>query len=84
MKKLVPYAGLWLFGVVLYFVTAPANITPMPVQMGWVVILGTIFSLIVLGIRFPMFGFFLVCFIEGLTSRRGGYYPYYYRRRRWW
>ena len=46
--------------------------------MGW----GMIFSLIVLGIRYPVFGtFLLIAIATALSGGRGGYY---YRRRRWW
>ena len=40
-----------------------------------------IFSLVVLGKRYPMLRYFLVIMICSAVSR-GGYYPY--RRRRWW
>ena len=43
--------------------------------------LAGIFALIVLGKRYPMFGYFLIVMIMSAISR-GGYYPYY-RRRRW-
>ena len=46
--------------------------------MGW----AAIFSFIVLGKRYPVFGYFLIIMICSAISR-GGYYPYY-RRRRWW
>jgi hypothetical protein len=71
----VEFASLWLVGLVYYFITSPAGMTPFPVAAGWIIIGTTIFSLIVLGKRFPMFGLFLVIMITSLM--RGG------RRRRW-
>jgi hypothetical protein len=72
---LVPFSFLWLFGLVYFFVTAPAGMSPFPVAAGWVIIATTIFALAVLARRFPLFGFFLVALVAGLM--RGG------RRRRW-
>jgi hypothetical protein len=71
----VEFSLLWLVGLVSYFVTAPAGMTPFPVAVGWVIISVTLFALITLGKRFPLFGLFLLMLISGLM--RGG------RRRRW-
>ena len=43
--------------------------------------IAAIFALVVLGKRYPMFGYFLIVMIMSAISRGGGYYPY--RRRRW-
>jgi hypothetical protein len=64
----VEFSILWLVGLVYYFVTAPAGMTPIPVSMGWVVIGVTIFALWTLGRRFPMFGLFLLMLISTLMS----------------
>jgi hypothetical protein len=42
-----------------------------------------IFSLIVLGKRYPTFGYFLIVMVMTVITR-GRYYGPYYRRRRWW
>ena len=72
---LVEFCLLWLVGLVYFFITAPAGMSPLPVAAGWVIIGTTLFSLIVLGKRFPMFGLFLLMLITGLMSggrrRRG-------------
>jgi hypothetical protein len=74
LTRSVTFSALWLVGLVYYFVTAPP-LTPFPLWFGWTVILTTIFALIVLGRRFPMFGLFLLIMITSLM--RGG------RRPRW-
>ena len=56
----VEFSLLWLVGLVYFFITAPAGMSPFPVAAGWVIIGTTLFSLIVLGKRFPMFGLFLL------------------------
>ena len=71
----VEFSILWLVGLVYYFVTSPAGMTPLPVAAGWIILGTTIVSLIVLGKRFPTFGLFLLMLITSLMS--GG------RRRRW-
>ena len=71
----VEFSILWLVGLVYYFVTSPAGMTPLPVAAGWIILGTTIVSLIVLGKRFPMFGLFLLMLITSLM--RGG------RRRHW-
>jgi hypothetical protein len=71
----VEFSILWLVGLVYYFVTAPLGMTPFPVAVGWAIIATTIFALVVLSRRFPLFGYFLVALVAGLMS--GG------RRRRW-
>jgi hypothetical protein len=71
----VEFSILWLVGLLYYFVTAPRDMTPFPVAVGWAIILTTIYALVVLSRRFPLFGFFLVALVAGLM--RGG------RRRRW-
>ena len=71
----VEFSILWLVGLVYYFVTAPRGMSPFPVAAGWVIIGTTIFSLVVLGRRFPLFGYFFVALVAGLISGS--------RRRRW-
>ena len=70
----VEFSLLWLVGIVYFFISAPAGMTPFPVAAGWVIIGTTLFSLVVLARRFPLFGYFLVGVLSGLM--RGG-------RRRW-
>jgi hypothetical protein len=70
----VEFSVLWLVGIVYFFISAPAGMTPFPVAAGWVIIGTTVFSLVVLARRFPLFGYFLVGVLSGLM--RGG-------RRRW-
>jgi hypothetical protein len=72
----VEFSLLWLVGLVYYFVTSPAGMTPLPVAAGWIILGTTIVSLIVLGKRFPMFGLFLLMMISSLMSGGRG-------RRRW-
>jgi hypothetical protein len=66
----VEFSILWLVGLVYFFITAPAGMSPLPVAAGWIIIGTTIVSLIVLGKRFPMFGLFLLIMITSLM--RGG------------
>ena len=40
----VEFSILWLVGLVYYFVTSPAGMTPLPVAAGWI-ILGTTIGL---------------------------------------
>jgi hypothetical protein len=72
----VEFSVLWLVGLVYFFISSPAGMTPFPVAAGWVIIGTTLFALVVLGRRFPLFGLFLLMTITSLTSRG--------RRRRWW
>jgi hypothetical protein len=72
---LVEFSLLWMLLIVLYLFTGPRGFGPVPVAVSWLLIGTTIFSLIVLARRFPLFGYFLVAFVSGLMS--GG------RRRRW-
>jgi hypothetical protein len=72
----VEIAFLWLFGIVYFFVTAPAGMTPLPVAASWIIIGMTIAALIILGKRFPWFALFLMMTISRLMSGGRG-------RRRW-
>ena len=72
----VEFSILWLVGLVYYFVTAPLGMTPFPVAVGWVIILTTLFALVTLSRRFPLFGWFMLGLLAGLM-RGGG------RRWRW-
>ena len=40
----VEFSILWLVGLVYYFVTAPRDMTPFPVAVGWAIILTTIYA----------------------------------------
>jgi hypothetical protein len=71
----VEFSALWLFGLVYFFISAPAGMLPFPVAAGWVIIATTIFALAALSRRFPLFGWFMLGLLSGLM--RGG------RRRRW-
>ena len=69
----VEFSILWLVGLLYYFVTAPRDMTPFPVAVGWAIILTTIYALVVLSRRFPLFGWFMLGLLSGLVSggRRG-------------
>jgi hypothetical protein len=71
------FAVLWMALIVAYLFTGPRNFGPVPVQLSWLIIGATIFSLIVLGKRFPLFGLFLIIMITSAFSRGGR------GRRRW-
>ena len=53
MMTCVEFSVLWLVGLVYFFITAPAGMSPLPVAAGWIIDGTTPFSLIVLGKRFP-------------------------------
>jgi hypothetical protein len=73
--KSVIFSLFWMAIVVAYLFNGPRGFGPVPVEISWLLVLATLFSLIVLGKRFPMFGLFLLMLITSLMS--GG------RRRRW-
>jgi hypothetical protein len=58
--------------IVCWIFAGPRGIDPFPVPVALTVMGTTIYALIVLGRRFPWFGFFLLAFISGLFSRRRG------------
>jgi hypothetical protein len=70
------FALLWMTVVIAYLFGGPRNCGPAPTPIAFAVIGATLFSLIVLGKRFPWFGLFLLMLLSELM--RGG------RRRRWW
>jgi len=78
---LVSLSASWL-GFIFYLAIA-GGLSHLPDQVNLWVCISSIFALIILGMRFPLFGFFLFGLFGGLLGMRGGYYPYYYRRRRW-
>ena len=80
------FSLLWMAIVVAYLFAGPRGYGHAPLPLALLIVGTTIYSLVVLGRRFPMFGFFLICLISGLVNGRGGYYAplYWYRRRRWW
>ena len=64
----VEFSILWLVGLVYYFVTAPRDMTPFPVAVGWIIIGTTLFALVVLSRRFPLFGWFMLGLLSGLMG----------------
>jgi hypothetical protein len=70
------FSLIWMAVVVAYMFGGPRNYGPVPVQLAWLLVLMTLFSLLTLGKRFPMFGLFMLMVITSLM-RGGG------RRRRW-
>jgi hypothetical protein len=65
--------------VVAFLFTGPRGGEPFPVQVSFIILALTGFSLVVLGKRFPWFGLFMIMLIGGLLSgltsrgrRRGG------------
>jgi hypothetical protein len=69
------FSLFWVAIIVAYLFAGPRGFGPVPVPVSLAIISATVFSLIVLGKRFPWFGYFLVVLISSLLS--GG------RRRRW-
>ena len=67
-------------GTFLLYLLFVNHSQPLPQFLVWPLLGATIFSLFVLGKRFPMFGLFLILLIANLVGSRGG--SYY--RRRWW
>lgn len=70
----VTLSAAWLTGLAYFLLTAPKDMAPLPVSVAWFCILTSIFALIVLGKRFPLFGWFLIIMITSAFSRG---------RRRW-
>jgi hypothetical protein len=79
--NLITISAAWL-GSFLLFLLFVNHGKPLLPSVVWICLGATIFALIVLCKRFPMFLFFMICLISGLVGgRRGYYYPYW---RRWW
>jgi hypothetical protein len=59
--------------VIAYLFNGPRGFGPVPVQLSFLLVSATVFSLVVLGKRFPMFGLFLLIMISSAISggRRG-------------
>jgi hypothetical protein len=59
--------------IVAYLFNGPRNYGPVPVELAWLLIGLTIFAFIVLGRRFPLFGYFTIIILCGLfTALVGG------------
>jgi hypothetical protein len=71
----VTFALVWLAFLGLYIFTLPPNIGQLPKSVSLLMVCATIYALVILGKRFPWFGYFLIVLISSLLS--GG------RRRRW-
>jgi hypothetical protein len=69
------FSFFWMAIVVAYLFAGPRNYGPVPTPIAFLTVGSTVFSLAVLGKRFPMFGLFLLIMITSLM--RGG------RRRCW-
>jgi hypothetical protein len=71
----VTFSLAWLVFFVGYLFTLPRNSGALPASLALLMLGITIYALIILGKRFPWFGYFLIVLISSLLS--GG------RRRRW-
>jgi hypothetical protein len=59
--------------IVAYLFGGPPNYGPVPVELAWLLVGTTIFSFVVLGKRFPTFGYCTIIIVCGLLSGlRGG------------
>ena len=67
------FSVLWMVLIGFYLFTGPRNFT-VSTEISFLLVGATIFSLLVLGRRFPLFGWFMLITLSGLM--RGG------RRRR--
>jgi hypothetical protein len=85
LSKSELFSLVWMAVVLLYIFTAPRGQASFGEGMAWIIAATTLFSVVVLSIRWPLFGFLVISFIQGLCGWRS--YPYYYyrsyRRRRW-
>ena len=72
LTKSVIFSLLWMAIVAAYIFAGPRNYGPVPVAVAWLVVGTTVFSLIVLGKRFPMFGYFLIVMITARSSAAVG------------
>ena len=70
------FSFFWIAIVVAYLFNGPRSYGPVPTPIAFLAVGSTVFSLIVLGRRFPMFGSFLLMLISSLMSGGRG-------RRRW-
>jgi hypothetical protein len=68
----VTASAAWLGFLAYFLLSAPKDMGPFPVSVAWFCILTSIFALIVLGKRFPMFGLFLIIMITSAFSRGRG------------
>jgi hypothetical protein len=66
--KSVIFSLFWMAIIVAYLFNGPRGFGPVPVEVSWLLVGTTIFSLVVLGRRFPMFGLFLLFVILNLMS----------------
>ena len=67
MTKSPIFALLWMVPIGFYLFTGPRNFI-VSTEISFLLVGATIFSLIVLGRRFPMFGLFLLFVILNLMS----------------
>jgi hypothetical protein len=71
--KSVIFSLLWMAIIVAYLFGGPPNYGPVPVELAWLLVSTTIFSFVVLGKRFPTFGYCTIIIVCGLLSGlRGG------------
>jgi hypothetical protein len=62
------FSLLWMTLIVAYLFAGPRGYGPVPVELSYLLVGTTIFSLIVLGKRFPLFGYFTIIIFCGLFS----------------
>jgi MFS superfamily sulfate permease-like transporter len=63
---------IWMAIIVAYLFGGPRNYGPVPVELSFLLVGATIFSLVVLGRRFPMFGYCTIVIFVGLLSALTG------------
>jgi hypothetical protein len=61
---------LWLVLVACWIFAGPRNTAAFPLPVAYAVVGATIASLVVLGRRFPTFGYLVLCFFAGLIDMR--------------
>jgi hypothetical protein len=67
------FSVIWMAVVVAYTFGGPRNYGPVPVELSYLLVGTTIFSFVVLGKRFPTFGYITTIIVCGLLSGlRGG------------
>jgi hypothetical protein len=83
LSKSEMFSLVWMAVVVLFILTAPRGQASFGEGMAWIIAGTTVFSLVVLSLRWPMLGICIIGFIQGLCGWRSYYYPYYRGYRRW-
>jgi len=86
LSKSEIFSLVWMAVVLLFIFTAPRDQASFGEGMAWIITATTIFSLVILSMRWPLLGVCIIGFIQGLCGWRGGYGygGYIIRRRRRW